>query len=66
MSEKQIPEKKAMGRPRVDAEPLTVRLPPRLMTAVDDARRDIATIPSRPDIVRLALAEWLKLKGYLK
>ena len=35
-------------------------------TAIDNARRDISEIPSRPDILRIALDLWLRAKGYLK
>lgn len=59
-------EKRGRGRPAVDTDPVTVRLPRDVLDAIDAARRDIATIPTRPDILRMATTEWLKIKGYLK
>ena len=59
-------EKSRGGRPRVDATPITVRVPPRQLTALDAY---IAALPdprpSRPEAMRQALAEHLRTKGYL-
>lgn len=46
------------GRPRVDATPLTVRVPPDMLAALDKFV-DLDAIPSRPEAVRLILKEWL-------
>lgn len=46
------------GRPRIDATPLTVRIPPDMLAALDKfVDRD--AIQSRPEAIRLILKEWL-------
>ena len=55
--------KKKMGRPKVDSEPVTVRLVRQHLAALDRAALDAGK--TRPDVVREALADWLKRKGYL-
>jgi hypothetical protein len=59
-------DKKPLGRPTVNTEPLTVRMTHEILIAIDAVRRDISRIPSRPEIVRLAVSDWLKMKGYLQ
>ncbi|GJD74108.1 hypothetical protein CFIICLFH_2341 [Methylobacterium goesingense] len=55
------------GRPRVDATPITVRVPPIQLAHLDALIADQPDPkPSRPDVLREALAEHLKTKGYLK
>lgn len=60
-------KKRGRGRPRVDATPLQVRVPPALLKALDqwmaDSRSEYA---SRPDAIRAILAEHLGKRGYLK
>ena len=58
--------KKPRGRPELDTEPVTVRLPREVLDAIEEARRDMPVIPTRPEIVRTALIDWLKAKKYLK
>lgn len=54
------------GRPRVDATPITVRIPPTLLGPLDAlVAEQPDPKPSRPDVLREALSEFLKLKGYL-
>jgi Arc/MetJ-type ribon-helix-helix transcriptional regulator len=60
------PSKRGRGRPEVDTEPVTVRMPREMLEAIDTARRASETLPSRADIARTALVEWLKARGYLK
>jgi metal-responsive CopG/Arc/MetJ family transcriptional regulator len=51
--------KKKMGRPPVDTEPVVVRMPRGILEALDQHRlKDIGT-PSRPEIIRRIVAEWL-------
>lgn len=59
-------EKAKRGRPEVDSEALTVRLPADLMAAIDDARRKADKIPTRPEMVRIAVGDWAKRNGFLK
>jgi hypothetical protein len=55
------------GRPRVDATPITVRVPPNQLAQLDALIADQPDPkPSRPEVLRGALAEHLKAKGYLK
>jgi metal-responsive CopG/Arc/MetJ family transcriptional regulator len=45
------------GRPSVDTEQVTVRLPRGLLDAIDAFRRDQADLPTRPEVIRRVLAE---------
>jgi len=58
--------KKPRGRPKLDTEPVTVRLSHDVLNAIEEARRDMPVIPTRPEVVRTALIDWLKAKKYLK
>jgi hypothetical protein len=60
------PKIQKMGRPAVDTSPITVRVHATVLQAIEAARRDLETIPSRPELVRIAVTEWLREKGYLK
>lgn len=60
-------EKNRGGRPRVDATPITVRVPPAQLEPLDTWISDQPDPkPSRPEAIREALSEHLKAKGYLK
>ncbi|MTE02095.1 ribbon-helix-helix protein, CopG family [Paracoccus sp. YIM 132242] len=55
-------EKKAtVGRPRSDTEPVTLRLPRELIEAIDNRRRVESDLPTRPEMIRRALVQWLEL-----
>ncbi|GEP01898.1 hypothetical protein GCM10007887_25240 [Methylobacterium haplocladii] len=55
------------GRPRINATPITVRVPPSQLAPLDAWIADQPEPkPSRPEAVRVAVAEHLKAKGYLK
>lgn len=56
---------RARGRPAVDSEAFTVRLPRDLIKAIDNARRTSATIPTRPEVIRMVLDAWVKAGGKL-
>jgi metal-responsive CopG/Arc/MetJ family transcriptional regulator len=49
---------KKMGRPSVDTEAVTVRLPRELIAALDDARRTDTEMPTRQEIIRRVLLDW--------
>ena len=49
---------KKMGRPPVDTEAVTVRLPRELIAALDDARRTDPEMPTRQEIIRRVLQDW--------
>ena len=48
-----------MGRPPADTEPVTIRMDREMLRAIDDYRREQADLPSRPEVVRRVMAEWL-------
>ena len=49
--------KKRMGRPPVNATPVTVRIPPDLLTWVDSERAKLDPEPSRPEFIRKIIEE---------
>jgi Arc/MetJ-type ribon-helix-helix transcriptional regulator len=49
---------KRIGRPPVDTEAVTVRLPRDLIAELDDARRTDPEMPTRQEIIRRVLVEW--------
>ena len=53
--------KRQVGRPPVNATPITVRLPPSLLSELDSwiAEQPDNSKPSRPEAIRLALHDWL-------
>jgi hypothetical protein len=51
------------GRPRVDAKPIMVRLPPAQLSALDDWRRNESDLPTRPEAIRRILAQALAGKA---
>lgn len=55
------------GRPRVDATPVTVRIPPDQLAPLDAWIADQPDPkPSRPEAIRHALTDWLSERGYIK
>ncbi|MFL2779343.1 MAG: ribbon-helix-helix protein, CopG family [Paracoccus marcusii] len=50
-----------IGRPRTDTEPVNLRLPRELLNALDDRRRTEADLPTRPEMIRRALVQWLEI-----
>jgi len=60
-------KKDKRGRPRIDAIPVNVRLHPDIVSSLDqwiDIQPDPK--PSRPEVLRKILIEWLTDKGHLK
>lgn len=53
------------GRPVVDTEPVNLRLPREMLSAIDNFRKAENDLPTRPEGIRRLLAEALKEKGYL-
>jgi len=53
------------GRPRVDAVPITVRIPPDLLALVDSFIASEFDTPSRPEALRRIVRDWLIGHGYL-
>lgn len=58
-------KKSKIGRPSVDTEAVTLRLPRDMISALDDFRRSEDDLPTRPEAIRRALSDWLRSKGYL-
>ena len=50
-------QKKRMGRPPVNSTPVTVRLPPDLLTWIDTERAKLDPEPSRPEFIRQVLED---------
>ena len=50
-----------MAPPKKDTEALTLRLPRELIEAIDDRRRIEPDLPTRPEMIRRALVQWLDL-----
>lgn len=48
-----------MGRPRVDTEAVTLRLPREMLQALDDRRKLEDDLPSRPEMIRRLLSKAL-------
>jgi len=49
---------KSRGRPKVDTQPVMVRMPTELIEQLDDVRRMEADLPSRPELIRRIVEEW--------
>ncbi|WP_281982466.1 ribbon-helix-helix protein, CopG family [Thalassorhabdomicrobium marinisediminis] len=47
-----------IGRPKRDTEAVTLRLPKEMIESLDDARRNEADLPTRPEMIRRILAAW--------
>lgn len=52
-----------MGRPKLDTEPVTIRMDRRMLKAIDDYRRVQDDLPSRPEVVRRVMTEWLATRA---
>ena len=52
-----------MAPPKKDTEALTLRLPRELIDAIDERRRIEPDLPTRPEMIRRALVQWLELTG---
>ncbi|NHW17229.1 hypothetical protein HA071_25515 [Escherichia coli] len=53
---------KKMGRPRKETEQLSMRLPVETIAAIDDARKEEDDLPTRPEMVRRIIADWLEAR----
>jgi hypothetical protein len=53
-------QKKKMGRPVADTEPVMIRMTREMIKAIDDYRRTQEDLPTRPEVIRRVLAEWLE------
>lgn len=55
--------KKRMGRPPVNATPVTVRMPPDLLSWIDAERAKFDPVPSRPEFIRNLVEEAKRIHG---
>lgn len=51
----------SVAPPKKDTEAINLRLPRELIEALDDRRRIEADLPTRPEMIRRALVQWLEL-----
>jgi hypothetical protein len=53
----------AVAPPKKDTEAINLRLPRELIEAIDNRRRVETDVPTRPEMIRRALVQWLELTG---
>lgn len=51
----------SVAAPKKDTEAINLRLPRELIEAIDDRRRDEKDLPTRPEMIRRALVQWLEM-----
>lgn len=54
-------ENDLVAPPKKDTEAVNLRLPRELIEALDDRRRLEKDLPTRPEMIRRALVQWLAL-----
>ncbi len=52
-----------MGRPKVDTKAVMLRLHSDVVQQIDDLRRDEDDVPTRPEMIRRILDDWLRKNG---
>jgi metal-responsive CopG/Arc/MetJ family transcriptional regulator len=52
-------KKSKKGRPRTDTEAVNLRLSREILREIDDRRKLEEDLPTRPEMIRRALAQWL-------
>ncbi|MRX49474.1 hypothetical protein GI374_03230 [Paracoccus sp. S-4012] len=55
-----VPMQKKMGRPVADTEPVTIRMSREMIREIDDYRRTLEDLPTRPEVIRRVMADFLK------
>lgn len=53
-------EKKKIGRPVADTEPVMIRMTRDMIKAIDDYRRTVDDLPTRPEVIRRVMADFLE------
>lgn len=48
-----------MGRPQADTEPVTIRMSRDMIREIDEYRRTLDDLPTRPEVIRRAVAAFL-------
>tara|TARA_R110002110_G_scaffold295268_2_gene509308 strand:- start:1386 stop:1556 length:171 start_codon:yes stop_codon:yes gene_type:complete len=52
-----------MGRPKVDTKAVMLRLHSDVVQQIDDLRREEDDVPTRPEMIRRILDDWLRKNG---
>ena len=63
MADSGIIEMTQFGRPKADTKAVTLRLSNDMLEVIDSERRNQKDIPTRPEMIRRILAEWLEQKS---
>lgn len=58
-------KKSKIGRPAVDTEAVTLRLPREILDGIEDYRRKQDDIPTRQEAIRFMLQDWLLKSGLI-
>lgn len=53
-------QKKKIGRPKTDTKPVMIRMEPEMINAIDEYRRTLDDVPTRPEAMRRILADFLE------
>ncbi|SEO27940.1 hypothetical protein SAMN04489859_10588 [Paracoccus alcaliphilus] len=53
-------EKKKMGRPVADTEPVMIRMEREMIRQIDNYRRTLDDLPTRPEVIRRVMEDFLK------
>ena len=51
-------QKKITGRPKVDSQAITLRLPTEVIEQIDDLRRTEPDVPTRPEMIRRIITKY--------
>ncbi|SNR64460.1 hypothetical protein [Puniceibacterium sediminis] len=54
--------KKSRGQPKKDTSPVMLRVDAAMLQAIDDVRRLEDDVPTRPEMIRRMIADWLELR----
>jgi metal-responsive CopG/Arc/MetJ family transcriptional regulator len=52
-----------MGRPTTDTKGVMVRISESMLQSIDDVRRNESDVPTRPEMIRRIVADWLEQKS---
>jgi metal-responsive CopG/Arc/MetJ family transcriptional regulator len=55
-----VDDRKKVGRPPSDTEAINLRLPREVIEELDELRRKEADVPTRPEMIRRIIQEFLK------
>ena len=63
---KETVQMKKMGRPKSDTHAVLLRISEAMLQEIDDLRRIEADVPTRPEMIRRILADWLEQKSQFR